>query len=74
MVFLPLSSCPSCSLLLLLLSFFPFVIITSSEIELCFVIFRNGGSIDFFNNVMFSLLWLFDLVVSAIGVVFWGSL
>ena len=73
MVFLPLLSCPSCSLLLLLLSFFLFVNITRLEMEFCFLFFVLEGALTFLNNAMFLLVWLLDLVVTMIGFEFWGS-
>ena len=45
--FLALTSCPSCSLLLLELSFFPFVNITRSEMEFCFLFFVVEGAVNF---------------------------
>ena len=67
MVFLTLKSCPSCSLLLFELSFFPFVNIIRSEIELCVLFFVVVEAVTVLNNAMFSLVWLLGLVVSTIG-------
>ena len=73
MVFLTLTSCPSCFLLLFELSFFPFVKITRSEMELCVLFFVVVEAVIFLNNAIFSLVWLLGLFVSAIGFEFWGS-
>ena len=56
-----------------ILSFFPFVNINRSEMELYFIFFVVEEEVTFLNNAMFSLVWLLGLVISAISFEFWGS-
>ena len=56
-----------------ILSFFPFVNISRSEMELYFIFFVVEEEVTFLNNAMFSLVWLLGLVISAISFEFWGS-
>ena len=73
MVFLALSSWPSCSLLLLKLSIFPFFNVTKSEMEFCFLFFDDLEAVTFLDDAIFSLVLLLGLVVSAFGFDFWVS-
>ena len=72
-VFLPMPSCPSCLLLLLILSFFPFVNITRSEMEFFFLFFVVEGAVNSLKDAMFSLVWLLDSIVAAFDFGFWVS-
>ena len=53
---------------IVILSFMFFV-----KMELCFLFFVTEGVLTFFNNTIFSLVWLFGLVFSSIGFEVWGS-
>ena len=63
----PFPPVPLCSLVLLMLSIFLFINITSSKIEFFFLFFGVEGALTFLNNVVISLVHLLGLVVSALS-------
>ena len=72
-VIFPLPSCPSCLLLLLILSFFPFVNITRSDMEFGFLFLVVEGTVNFLKNALFSLVWLLSLIVTTFKFGVWVS-
>ena len=63
-VFLPMSSCPTCLVLLLVLSFFPFINITRSDMDFCFLFFVVEEEVNFLEDSEFSLVWLLGSIVA----------
>ena len=52
---------------------FPFINITRSEMEFCFLLFVVEGAVNFLNNAVLSLVWLLCSIVTAFDFGFWVS-